>query len=73
MDIEGTYEDLLVTDIERIKRAKGILKNDMADRKEKQAAIGLIKIYQEIGNFFKDSKDENERERAEEILFELNH
>lgn len=71
--MSNTYQDMLVTDIERIKRAKKVLRNDMSDRKDKTEAIGLLKIYGDLARYYKDSENEDERERAEEIEYELYH
>lgn len=65
------YNDMLVTDIERIRRAKGVLKIEGIDRRSKKEALDLLKIYTDIASEFLVRGNEDERERAKEIMYEL--
>lgn len=68
--LERLYEDMLVTDIERIKRAKEVLKR-RATATEFKEARELLKLYSEIAMDNLSRGNEDERERAEEILYEI--
>lgn len=67
----NTYEDMLVTDTVRIQRAKKVLKDRFSDRRQNIEAINLLKLYKELAEEFKENGTDEERERAEEILYEL--
>lgn len=66
-DING-YEDKLATDIERIKRAKRIINDRFCDRRHKEEAYRMLRLYRELAE---KELDGEERERAKDILYEL--
>lgn len=67
----STYEDLLVTDIERIQRAKEILKRPDSNRRDKVEAIQLMDLYSKIARTYIEIGNEEQKERAREIRNEL--
>lgn len=66
----NTYEDMLVTDIERIRRAKAVLKTE-TDRRSKTEAINLINLYKSIAKEYEEKGTNDERDRAREIIREI--
>lgn len=67
----STYEDKLATDIERIQRAKEVLRSEYSSRRDKVEAMGMIAIYRQVAEEHRGSTNEEERERAEDILYEI--
>lgn len=59
-------QDLLVNDIVRIRRAKEVLRNPKANRRDKTEAIKLLNLYKSI-------VEEFDNERAKEIANELGY
>ena len=66
-----SLQDNLVTDVERIKRAKRIIEDNYVDRHTKEEAYRLIRIYRELTEYIEINGTDEERERAKEILHEL--
>lgn len=64
----NTYEDMLVTDIERIRRAKEMMRNPLCSRREKTEAIQLLALYRKLSN---ENINSEQKERAREIAYEL--
>lgn len=64
----NTYEDMLVTDIERIRRAKEIMRNPLSSRRDKTEAIQLLALYRKLSN---ENINNEQKERAKEIAYEL--
>lgn len=64
----NTYEDMLVTDIERIKRAKEIMRNPLYNRRDRIEAIQLLALYRKLSN---ENINSEQKERAKEIAYEL--
>lgn len=64
----NTYEDMLVTDIVRIKRAKEVLHNPLSSRRDKTEAIQLLTLYRKLSN---ENINSDQKERAKEIAYEL--
>jgi len=62
------YQDNIATDIERIRRAKSILKMEI-DMRSKNEARRLLNMYREIAT--ENLKVPEFRERAEDILHEI--
>lgn len=65
------YEDMLVTDTERIQRAKQILRDPYVDRRNKREAVELLKLYERLSKEFSETGNKEQRERAAEIGYEL--
>lgn len=66
-----SLEDTLVTDIERIKRAKRIIDDRYVDKKTKEEAYRMLRIYRELLEYIDENGNEEERERAFEIRREM--
>lgn len=64
----NTYEDMLVTDIERIRRAKEVMRNPLSSRRDKTEAIKLLALYRKLSN---ENINSEQKERAKEIAYEL--
>lgn len=64
----NTYEDMLVTDIERIRRAKEIMRNPLYNRRDRIEAIQLLALYRKLSN---ENINSEQKERAKEIAYEL--
>lgn len=62
---------MLVTDIERIQRAKKILRNPEEDRRKRIEAQECLNLYIELSTEFNQKGNEEQRERAREIMYEL--